>query len=59
VLAVLTEVDDWIRSQQLSVRRSNDTETDRSELFRLIQSLQAENAELKRQLQMTCSKTVG
>jgi hypothetical protein len=57
VLAVLDEVNDWIRSQQFSQERADGIETDSSELLRHIEALQAEVFELRRQLQIACAKT--
>jgi hypothetical protein len=57
VLAVITEVNDWVRSQQLSDGRADENELDRSALLEHIEALQAEIFELRRQLQMDCAKT--
>ncbi len=57
VFAVITEVDAWVRSQQLSDGRADENELDRSVLLGHIEALQAEVFELRRQLQMVCSKT--
>jgi hypothetical protein len=57
VLAVLDEVNDWVRSQQFSEERAGGVETESSELLRHIAALQAEVFELRRQLQIACAKT--
>jgi hypothetical protein len=57
VLAVITEVNDWVRSHQLSDGREDENELDRSVLLEHIEALQAEVFELRRQLQVACAKT--
>src|SRR5580704_3015628 len=46
VLAVLDEINDWIRSQQFSQERADGVGTERAELLRQIEALEAEVFEL-------------
>jgi transcriptional regulator with XRE-family HTH domain len=57
VLAVLDEINDWVKCQQFSEERDSSTDPERSELLQQIEVLQAEVFELRRQLQLTCAKS--
>jgi phage terminase Nu1 subunit (DNA packaging protein) len=57
VLAVLTEINEWIQSQSISEGHAGSSEQDHSELLRHIEALQAEVLVLRSELQMACAKT--
>jgi hypothetical protein len=57
VLAVLDEINDWVHCQQFSQERADGTGSERAELLRQIEVLQAEVFELRHRLQIDCAKS--
>jgi hypothetical protein len=59
VLAIPAELDEWVRLQQLPDGQRRSTRSERSTLLQLIDALQFENQDLRRQLALAHAKLIA